>query len=177
MTLSNTKSLRIISFNCHSLVANQVIIESFIQECDILLLQETLLVEHDSWKIGMISREFDYCSVAATRKSDVFCGRSSGGLSILWRKNLNVVVEPLIYSSRIMAINLKLGRLKTLLINVYCPCDYRNEESLLNFRSCMADLSNILGSKIFDSVLIAGDFNSDPNKGRFFNETEALLNS
>ena len=112
MTLSTTKSLRMITFNCLSLVANQVIFESFIEEYDIVLLQDTLLVEHGSWKIGMTSLEIEYCSVALTRKSDVFCGRSSGGLSILWRKRLNVFVEPLIYSSRIMAINLKLGRQK-----------------------------------------------------------------
>ena len=50
------------------------------------------------------------------------------------------------------------------------PCDYRNLDSLILYRSTLADLSTIFDDEHFDEVLLMGDFNCDPNKGRFFKE-------
>ena len=175
MSSATYVNLRIVTFNCHSFLANQHIVTSILSYCDILMLQETLLSEVDSFKLGKINIDFDYHSVAATRKSDIFCGRSSGGLAILWRKTLGFVIDQHSHTDRIISIKLKQQNQSTLLMNVYCPCDYRNEESLLKYKSCMADISNILQEKNYDEVVISGDLNCDKYKGRFFVELHKLL--
>ena len=93
----------------------------------------------------------------------------------MWRKTLGIVIEQHSHTDRIISVKLKQQNLTTLLMNVYCPCDYRNEESLLKYKSCMADISNILQEKNYDEVVISGDLNCDKNKGRFFVELHKMM--
>ena len=94
MLSTNYVNLGVVTFNCHSFLANQHFVTSILIYCDILMLQETLLLEDNSFKLGKINIDFDYYSVPATRKSDIFfCGRSSGGLAILWRKTLGFMID------------------------------------------------------------------------------------
>lgn len=72
MSSATYVNLRIVTFNCHSFIANQHIVTSILSSCDILMLQETLLSDDDCLKLGKIDSAFDYHSVAATRKSDIF---------------------------------------------------------------------------------------------------------
>ena len=91
------------------------------------MLQETLLSDDDSLKLGKINSNFYYNSFAATRKSDICCRRPGGELAILWRKTLGSVIQQNSHTDRIVSIKLKQQNQSTLLMNVYCPCDCRNE--------------------------------------------------
>ena len=79
-------SLKIVSYNCQSVNTNLDIIKLLLQNCDILLLQETLLTENNSNLLGGISQNFNYAYTPSVRKPGTFVGRSSGGLAILWKK-------------------------------------------------------------------------------------------
>ena len=75
--------------------------------------------------------------------------------------------SPISISDRMMGLKIKFNELTYFLINIYCFCDYGNADSLLNFKSQMAELSNFCESEEFDDLVIAGDLNADPTKGRF----------
>ena len=64
-----------------------------------------------------------------------------------------------------------------LLLNIYAFSDYGNTESLMIYKSHMAELSSICVNESFTDVIIVGDFNSDPNKGRIYAELTNLTNT
>ena len=164
-------NLRVISYNCQSFSCKTQFITSLLSDCDILLLQETILTEIDSYKIDQLSND-DFLSacVPAVRNIQSFQGRSSGGLAIYWRKYNNIIVTPIFVTNRIMGIEMQFEDIKYVILNVYCNCDYRTIDSLIEYKSIMSDLSNFCSNESYDEILIMGDFNCDPNKGRFFKE-------
>ena len=165
--------LRLISYNCFSLGSNANMVCSLLKKCDVLCLQETLVDENNSNILDNLDNEFITAYVPAYRKPDCFVGRSSGGLAILWRRAENIEYIPMFYDKRIMGLKVILPDKSCLLIlNVYLICDYGNIDSLLEYKSTLADLGNILEFENFQEVIITGDFNADPNKGRFFNFLE-----
>ena len=166
--------LNVISYNCQSAKANSEVIAKLLKECDILLLQETFLLDINKHILDNIDADFSTAHTSAVRKIDQFYGRSSGGLAILWRKTCKMKVFPVYYNDRIMGIKIEFGEISYLLINIYLNCDYGSIESLIDYKDNLAKLANFINSEIYDEVLIAGDFNCDPSKGRFFSELEAF---
>ncbi len=61
-------------------------------------------------------------------------------------------------------------------MNCYFPCDYRNEESIIEYRETPAKLANILENENFKEICFVGDFNTDPSN-RFYYELLNLKNS
>ena len=159
---------RCISYNCESFSKNTDFIGILLSQCDILMLQETLLTEHSMNNYSIFDQTWNYVAVPAERNITNFYGKSSGGLVIYYRKSLARYVKPFYCSNRLMGIHLCFNMSNTLLLNVYCPCDYRNAESLSLYQSTMAELVSVRESEQFDNIVIAGDFNCDPNKGRFY---------
>ncbi len=75
-------------------------------------------------------------------------------------------------SGRIIGIWVNEGVSNYLIVNCYLPCDYRNEESILEYRETIAKLANVLENENFKEICFVGDFNADP-ASRFYCE---LLN-
>ena len=174
MQASTMSKLKVISYNFQSFCVNQDIILNLLNHCDVLLLQETLLGSNDKWKMGNLNSQFDFFGAPAVRNSNNFVGRSSGGLGILWRKSLGIITDASKHDDRIISVTLTSSSANYLLLNIYCICDYRNDEALVSYKSTMADLKCILDQKSFDEVVICGDWNCDPNKGRFFQQAMEL---
>ena len=59
---------------------------------------------------------------------------------------------------------------------MYCICDYGNVDSLIEYKSTLATVSNIIDFENFDDIIAVGDFNADPNKGRFYSEFDRFCN-
>ena len=169
--------LRLITFNCHSLNHNREIIVSLLKSCDILCLQETLLYGTNNNLIYGLDANFEAAHVSASRSNDNFVGRCSGGLAILWRKSSNVKITSIEVSSRTLGLKLEVNGAVYLLLNVYCYCDYGNVQSLLDYKSHMAELSDFCSNENFTELIILGDMNADPHKGRFFREYESFIKS
>ena len=123
--------LKVISYNCQSVRSNSEIISKLMNGCDILFLQETFLTEVNKDILDSINIDFSSAQTPAIRKIDKFCGRSSGGLAILWKKSCNAKIFPIYCNDRIMAIKIVTGQSSYLLINIYLNCDYGNNESLI----------------------------------------------
>ena len=167
--------LKVISYNCQSVRAHSEIISKLLCDCDILLLQETFLSDINSDVLDNINLDFSAAHTPAIRKIDQFYGRSSGGLAILWRKSYNMKIFPVCFNERCMGIRVEFGEISYLIINVYLNCDYGNHASLIEYKDNIAKLANFINTQSFDEVIIAGDFNCDPTKGRFFNELNMLI--
>ena len=166
--------LKVISYNCQSVRSNYEIISKLLNECDILFLQETFLTDVNKDILDTINVDFSSAQTPAIRKSDQFFGRASGGLAILWRKSCKIKTFPIYCNERIMAIKLIMGESSYLLFNVYMNCDYGTNESLIEYKNSMAQLANFINAEAYDDIIIAGDFNCDPVKSRFFKELKSL---
>ena len=161
--------MKLISFNCHSFRRNIDIISSLLQQCDILLLQETYLTEDYSKELGNLGGMYGYYATPAVRDANCFTGRAKGGLAVIFHNKFGQFIEPFFYSDRIMGIFLSGGQ-RILILNLYLPCDYRNEESYLSYKNCLSNLNNISVMRDFDNLIMCGDLNADPHKGRFYRE-------
>ena len=163
--------LKIVSFNCNSARKNTSIIQELLLIYDIVLLQETFLIDEDINYLSNLNTLFEFAAVPSlVNLNSDFRGRPIGGLAILWKKSLNSVIRPIIVSNRIMGIELLFNEKQTLLLNAYFPCDYRDLNSLVAFRETLIEVSNTIDFHKFDSFILAGDINCDPLKGRFYSE-------
>ena len=113
-------SIKIITYNCQSVNVNYDIIKILTKDCDILLLQETLLSDNNQYFLNDINDDFNYAHVPAVRKASTFVGRASGGLAVLWRKFNNIKIYSLYFTDRIMGLKLDFNEISYLIINVYC---------------------------------------------------------
>ena len=94
MDLNLVNSLRIASYNCNSVRKRVDIVRSILENCDIVLLQEILMLEEDRHFINGLDSSFETYLVAIKHSSsDCLEGRSSGGLAILWKKNMNIEIK------------------------------------------------------------------------------------
>ena len=167
--------LKIVTYNCQSFTCNREIISEILEQCDILLLQETLITEVNSFLLSNLNDNFCFSFTSALRPNNSLYGRSSGGLAIFWRRIRNIKFKPIYVSSRIMGLQLDLGNMKYLVCNVYFPCDYRDIDSLIEYKSTLSQIENLVIEAEFDELIVGGDFNCDPNKGRFFREFQSLV--
>ena len=169
--------LRIITYNCQSFRANKQFIKTLLQKCDILLLQETLLTEHNANELDtLVDNDFIFCHTPAVTNGNFLTGRPSSGLAIYWKAMDNFKCYPIMYTDRLMALRLENSTYKCVLLNVYLNCDYRTTESLHEYQSNIGDISNFIREETFDDLVIAGDWNCHPNRGRFFHEFLNLTN-
>jgi len=167
--------LKIGTYNCQSFTANFSFITSLLSELDVLFLQETFLHEYNNDILANLGPEYDFAYVSSTRKTDAFVGRSKGGLVIVWRKICNICCVPRYFNDRIMGVRLRYGCQTLLLLNVYLPCDYGDNNSLIDYKFQISELYNIAITESYDEILIIGDFNCDPVKSRFFKELSKLV--
>ena len=162
-------SIKICSFNCQSMTVNAAIVQDLMVSCDIICLQETLLDENNCQILDNLDSNFMTAFVPAYRKPGCFVGRSSGGLAICWRRSASFSCIPITYSKRIMGLKITLqSKFEILLLNIYLTCDYGTAECLIDYKSSLAELSDIVETENFNDFYCAGDFNADPTKGRFY---------
>ena len=162
-------SLRIISYNVQSFRANKTTVKTLLEKCDIILLQETLLSSFNVNELdGILQNNEISCHTPANLSTSLLGGRPSGGLSIIWKTKDNISCFPVFLTDRIMGLVLKTTSLKYALLNVYLPYEQSTAQCLLDYQSSLNDLTNYISDGCFDEIIIMGDFNCDPNKGRFF---------
>ena len=171
------KTLDIVSYNCHSVRNNIGIVREILQVSDIVILQELMLNEADINFMHAIDKDFEVIACVKDKVCDgIASGRPAKGVAIMCRKKVGCDYEPLMVDDRIIGVHIIEGHLKTLLLNVYLPCDCRDSDSLDKYLSYIAILDDILQNSDANGVILTGDFNADHFKNnRFWKELSNFI--
>ena len=170
--------VKIASYNCNSVRANCVNVQSIMNVADIVCLQELMLCRSDLYFLNELNKDFDNAAFVMDRESEgIIEGRPCRGVSILWRKSLSKYVSPVIIDDSVIGIIITNNMSKILLLNVYFPCDLQTFEALDNYRLMLAKVQAVILENSFSDIILMGDFNADPRKGRFWKELCVLIDS
>lgn len=166
--------VKCISYNCNSIRNNSEIVKELLNKTDILFLQEIMLSKSDLGLLNDFNENFECVGFVKDRESEgINEGRPSKGVAIYWRRFLSPYVAPLIIDDSLIGLILTSPEdchNKSLFLNVYLPCDTQTSEAFDNYRSSLARLEVICREQNFNNLVIVGDFNADPFKGRFWKE-------
>ena len=163
--------IKITSYNCNSVRNNFENVRNLLSNFDIICLQELMLCKSDLHLLNELNVDFENVAFVKDREAEgIVEGRPSRGVAIFWRKTLSHTISPLIVDDSIIGIIISSGTSKILLMNVYLPCDYQTFDALDNYRCMLAKLEVVIRDQNIPGVIIAGDFNADPFKGRFWQE-------
>ena len=170
--------VKIASFNCNSVRANSLNVQCILDVADIVCLQEIMLCKSDLHFLNELNKDFDNVAFVMDRESEgIIEGRPSRGVSILWRKSLSKYVSPVIVDDSTIGIIITNNMYRILILNVYFPCDLQTFEALDNYRLMLAKVKSVILENSFSDIILMGDFNADPRKGRFWKELCVLINS
>ena len=169
------------SHNCNSIRNNSENVKELLNKNDIVFLQELMLCKSDLCILNNFDSRFEYAAFVQDRESEgINEGRPSKGVAIYWRKRLSLNITPLIIDDSLIGIildSLDDNNNKTLFLNVYLPCDSQNSESFDSYRNALAKLEVIIKEQNCSSLILIGDFNADPFKGRFWKELLSFTKS
>ena len=170
--------VKCVTYNCNSIRNNSENVRSLFNTADIILLQEIMLSRSDLPLLNDFNDDFD--NIAFVKDRESLCineGRPTGGVAIFWRRNLSPYISPVIIDDTCIGIVIDNGFNKVLIFNVYMPCDMQTLDSLDRYRSALAKLEVVIREQNVSDVIVAGDFNADPFKGRFWKELKSLQSS
>lgn len=161
--------VRVVSYNCNSIRNNSEVVKSLLNEFDIVLLQELMLEKRDLDILDDFDNEFSHIAFVRDRESEGICeGRPSRGVAIFWRVSLSRYVLPVYVDDSIIGIILNSENFKILMLNVYMPCDMQNADAFYKYRNSLAVLEAVIREQEVNQMILAGDFNADPSRGRFW---------
>ena len=170
--------LKCVTYNCNSVRNNSEVVKSILKIADVVLLQELMLSKSDLSILNTFDRDFDNVAFVQDRESEgINEGRPARGVAIFWRRQLSACITPLTFNDRIIGIVLCEGVRRVLLLNVYMPCDLQTIDALHSYREELAKLEILIKEQNVSNIIIAGDFNADPFKGRFWKELSNIRQS
>ena len=170
--------IRIVTYNCNSVRNNMEIVKSLLDCSDVVMLQELMLNKDDLPLLNDIHK--DFVNIAFVRERDlngITEGRPRNGVAMFWRRSLSLFMEPVYVNDCVIGVTVCANNLSILILNVYMPCDYQTYDALDKFRSKLAVLEVVIKEKNVNNVILAGDFNADPFKGRFWKELNNFIKS
>ncbi|XP_058650707.1 uncharacterized protein LOC131551670 [Onychostoma macrolepis] len=161
--------IRVVSYNCRGLrvgqsdgdKARRMVVDSLLENCDILCLQETFLTMQDLDKLNFLNDNFNGAGESTTDLGmDLIKGRISGGVAIPWKKKLDSLVKVVrLDLNWCIAIQITYQDKKCIILNVYTPYEcHHNEDEYLNR---LAFISSFIESSTISSVYVIGDMNAD----------------
>ena len=122
-----------------------------------------------------LHNDFSYIAYVKDRDAEnILGGRPSRGVAIFWRKNISWNVSPVFVNDSVIGVDFVKNNKKYLLLNVYLPWYLQTVDSLDNYRSALAQLEIIIKEQNTNSAILVGDFNANPNKGRFWSELDSF---
>ena len=170
--------LRCVSYNCNSVRNNANILEDLLDTSNIVFLQELMLNKSDLGVLNDFHKDFRHTAYVKDRETEgINEGRPSGGVAIFWRCDLSLTVSPVIVDDSVIGIILINDSVSLFFLNVYLPCDFQTMDSLDKYRNALALLGNVIKEQNINNVVLVGDFNADPNKGRFWRELSVFSES
>ncbi len=161
--------MRIVSYNVRGLhvghtatdISRRYVVDTLLNECDILCLQETWLAKRDLDKLNTIHKDFHGAGESTTDLSTkLIKGRITGGVAILW----NCKYHPMVKVIRLnvdwaIGIDIYFSVKKISILSIYTPyesCEYEDE-----FLNRLAFTHSFIEDHDSTCVYVNGDFNAD----------------
>ena len=173
---------RIVSYNCNSIRNNSETVKFLLANFDIVVLQEIMLEKRDIGILNDFNPNFKHIVSVKDREMEGVCeGRPSGGVAIFWRTCLSPFISPVFVDDSIIGVTLETENFKVLLLNIYLPCDKQSIESVDKYKQALTTLELVIREQSANQIVLIGDFNADPSKGRFwkllqeFNQSLSLV--
>ena len=161
------------SYNCRGLKSSEEEIRQLFRGCDFLAVQEHWLLPCEFSWINSIDDDVIFSAVSPMEMDTLYRGRPFGGVALLWHKDLRKWTVPIeTGSDRLSAALMKLDTISVLVVAVYMPVDYGNQQSFDDFTEQLGYLEGLASSVEFDTLICIGDFNTDFNNPSRF--TRAL---
>ncbi len=161
--------MRVGSYNCCGLrLGNSAgdecrhsVVDSLLQKCDILCLQEILLPKQDLGKLNSFNDNFHRAGESTTDLSlGIVRGRIAGGVAILWQKKLDSMINVIrLEADWCIAVLIKINNKEFSILSVYTPYEaLENEDEYLNG---LAFINSFISENQATSVFVVGDMNAD----------------
>ena len=170
--------LEIISYNIRGFGADKFgTVKDLLKICDFLFLQE--IWAYESIFINTVKKDFPgyECIVKSPNSEEdrKTKGRLNGGVSILYKSNINCKAEEVkSNSSRVCALRIVIDKVDIILINVYMPCDPGVlDGELAEYNDVLIELKRLIICSSSHHVIISGDLNTDLVRNNA--QTKALL--
>jgi len=145
--------LKIVSWNVHGLKRIKGLIANNVDSYDIICLQETWLRQHDEELLCNIFPSHNNACKSSMNNDVIYKGRPFGGLSILWKRELDDFVTHIeLDYSNISAISITANGRKLYVVNVYMP--YACSENEENIRDAVANLLSVWEINDCDDIIL-----------------------
>ena len=127
-------NLKVSSFNCRGFKSAADCISDLFKEVDILAVQEHWLLSTELGNLASINEEAFYSVVSPMEMDKTVLGRPFSGIAISWHKRFYQFVSTIrTASDRMAAIRITTDLGTILIISVYMPFDYGDEQSLEDY--------------------------------------------
>ena len=161
--------MRVGFYNCRGLrlgnTAGDVIrhsqVDTMLQCCDIVCLQETFLPKQDLGQLNCFNANFHGAGESTTDLTlGIVRGRIPGGVAILWHKKLDSVINVIrLDRDWCIAVECRINNKVFTILNVYTPYEcLQNEDEYLNR---LAFINSFIADNHSTSVYVVGDMNAD----------------
>ena len=174
--MENNCLLSVCSNNCRLLKHNEMTVHNLCSMYDIIILHEHWLMPHKLCMLNSVHNDFDGIGQSAIDTShDLVAGRPYGGTAILSKKHLATNISSVVTNnSRITGIHVSMSSGKLLLLNIYMPCNYGDDEGMIEYMECLGDLNAVMIESDAVNTVIAGDFNCN-TESKFFPLLDSFL--
>ena len=164
------------TYNCFSIRKKIDIVRNILSRTDILVCQETLLLEEDSHILHMIDPDFTvYYVPSKCSNSDFHGGRPIGGFAIFVKNYLNFQVSLECENDNFCLAKMQNDAYIFYLINVYMPCDTRSNQSVVLYENTLGAIQSLLNELDSINLVLVGDFNADWNRGGMWNYLSTFI--
>ena len=157
----NNNNLTITSYNCRNIKSSRDEILQLCEVSDIVLLQETWLLDYDLSYLVTVHKEFYSKGISSVDTTGgLHLGRPYGGIAILWRKSIADKCTIVEYGdTRIMGIEIECDTHKLQILNVYLP--YNCSDNHSDFIYYLNKIDNIMCNYASPYIYAVGDFNAN----------------
>ena len=159
--------LKVCSYNCRGLpkdrnkLSLRPDITTMFEENHIVALQETWLSKQNLHMLNSLHSSFEGTGVAKIDESiQILQGRYSGGVALLWRKELGRYVQRIdLAVDWCVAIELTLNSTKLVIFSVYLPYQCNDNED--DYINCLSAIKTFIDELDCTNFIIIGDWNAN----------------